>query len=344
MIGTGVRLAAALALRPVAVARRGAQVATELLRIGTDGRGAPLARGRRAVRAAADGLVDDAGLGAADTGALHGALGEVSTAVDEVLALLGIAPAFATPATSVPAAPSVPPVPPAPRVRIGADVAATPGGVVVRTPRYELIQYLPQTEVVREVPLLVVPPPTRRHYLVDLGPGRSAVEHLVRHDQQVFALSWAGPGPAGEGTADLDAYVGAVHEALAACERIARDPRVALLALGAGEAIVAEVAAAEPERVTAVTVVAEPAPGTGPDGARAWLADELPVPEPVRRGLAGPPGLAGAYRVPDPVQPWWTEHAPWLAARCGGAHDAPPQLGGRGIHTVAPAPGDYVTG
>lgn len=340
MIGPAVRLGVAMALRPLAVARRGAGAATDVLRIGVDGRGAPLGRAQRALHDAAAGLVDDAGLDPSDTGRWHDAL-------DGVFALLGeprpappAPPARPTeptpPARPAPPAPEAPPTGPA--VRIGADVAATPGGVVVRTPRYELIQYLPQTEVVRAVPLLVVPPPTHRHYLVDLGPGRSAVEHLVRHDQQVLALSWAA------GAADdLAGCLDAVREALETCRRIARDPRVALMAVGAAEALVAEVAAAQPDRVIAVTVVAPPAPGTGPDAARAWLADELPVPEPLRRALTTPrPAPADAYRVADPLTPWWTDHAAWLAARSGDAHDAPPRLGGRGIHAVAPAPGEYV--
>jgi polyhydroxyalkanoate synthase len=319
--GPAVRLGAALALRPLAVARRGAGAATDVLRIAVDGRGAPLGRAQRALHDAAAGLVDDAGLDPADAGRCRAAL-------DGVFALLG------GPRPDPPA----PPAPAPPAVRIGADVAATPGGVVARTPRYELIQYLPQTEVVRAVPLLVVPPPTHRHYLVDLGPGRSAVEHLVRHDQQVLALSWAA------GAADdLDGCLDAVREALETCRRIARDPRVALLAVGAAEALVAEVAAAQPDRVTAVTVVAPPAPGSGPDAARAWLADELPVPGPLRRALAAPrPAPADAYRVDDPLAPWRTDHAAWLSARSGDAHDAPPRLGGRGIHAVAPAPGEYV--
>ena len=334
MIGPAVRLGVALALRPLAVARRGAGAATDVQRIAVDGRGAPLGRAQRALHDAAAGLVDDAGLDPSDAGRWHEAL-------NDMFALLGESrPAPpARPAPSTPQAPPTPPTPPAgPVVRIGADVAATPGGVVVRTPRYELIQYLPQTEVVRAVPLLVVPPPTHRHYLVDLGPGRSAVEHLVRHDQQVLALSWAA------GAADdLAGCVDAVREAVETCRRIARDPRVALLAVGAAEALVAEVAAAQPDRVTAVTVVAPPAPGAGPDAARAWLADELPVPEPLRRALTAPrPAPADAYRVADPLAPWWTEHAAWLATRSGDAQDAPPRLGGRGIHAVAPAPGAYV--
>jgi polyhydroxyalkanoate synthase len=38
----------------------------------------------------------------------------------------------------------------------------------------------------------------------------------------------------------------------------------------------------------------------------------------------------------------WDDHLAWLAARTGPEHDAPPELGGRGLHALAPAPGDYV--
>jgi polyhydroxyalkanoate synthase len=45
---------------------------------------------------------------------------------------------------------------------------------------FELIQYTPQTEQVREVPLLIVPPTINKYYALDMTANRSLVEFLVR--------------------------------------------------------------------------------------------------------------------------------------------------------------------
>ena len=88
--------------------------------------------------------------------------------------------------------------------KVGEDIAATPGAVVLRTEQFELIQYAPQTKAVRSVPLLSVPPMVNRYYLVDLAPGRSLIEYLVERGQQVFAMSWRNPeGPARLGPREL---------------------------------------------------------------------------------------------------------------------------------------------
>ena len=55
----------------------------------------------------------------------------------------------------------------------GENIALTPGTVVHHSEVFELIQYAPQTETVREVPLLFAPPTFNKFYVLDLAPGRS---------------------------------------------------------------------------------------------------------------------------------------------------------------------------
>ncbi|OLT23399.1 hypothetical protein BJF78_32365 [Pseudonocardia sp. CNS-139] len=55
----------------------------------------------------------------------------------------------------------------------------------------------------------------------------------------------------------------------------------------------------------------------------------------------GPPHGWVALTATEPGS-WWEDHLTWLTERTGPAHDAPPELGGRGMHALAPAPGEYV--
>jgi polyhydroxyalkanoate synthase subunit PhaC len=380
----------------------------------------------------------------------------------------------------------------APVLEVGTHVAATPGAVVVRTPVAELIQYLPQTEEVRDVPLLVVPPIATRYYLADLAPRRSIVEHLVRGGQQVFLLSWRNPG-AEHAAWDLDTYGRAVLDALDACEHITRTSQTSLMAFSySGGAVTAMLLAhlaaiGAQERVASVTFAASVldreghggSPAADPETARAavaasarqghldgrslvtaltwlypddlgwphwvrdylcgedspasdvlfWLADTVRLPAALHRDLVavaqdnalvtpgastmlgtavdlskvdrdtyvlagaggrrptwrlcyrttalfggtsrfvlstGRPGASvvcppdeptAAFRVSDSTPAdaarwlgaarqvagsWWADHLAWLGERSGPLRDAPPELGGRGMHALAPAPGDYV--
>ncbi|MBV9944293.1 MAG: hypothetical protein JO262_19345 [Solirubrobacterales bacterium] len=110
---------------------------------------------------------------------------------------------------------------------VGENLALTPGSVVLRTEVFELIQYAPQTDQVREVPLLFAPPTINKYYILDLAPGRSMIEWLVKQGQQVFAISWRNPD-AEQGHFDLDTYVAAVLEARGAVAAITEQPAVHL--------------------------------------------------------------------------------------------------------------------
>ena len=119
------------------------------------------------------------------------------------------------------------------KFEVGRNLALTPGSVVLHTDVFELIQYQPQTEQVREVPLLFVPPTINKYYVLDLAPGRSMVEHLVAQGQQVFMLSWRNPDEA-HGHFDLDTYAQAVAQARAAVAQITGQRAVHLNAVCSG--------------------------------------------------------------------------------------------------------------
>ena len=123
---------------------------------------------------------------------------------------------------------------------VGENLALTPGSVVLRTDVFELIQYAPQTEQVREVPLLFAPPTINKYYVLDLAPDRSMVEWLVNQGQQVFMISWRNPD-AEQGHFDLDTYAQAVLEARDAVAAITRQPAVHLTGACSGGIISAGV-------------------------------------------------------------------------------------------------------
>ena len=139
-------------------------------------------------------------------------------------------------------APRIPEMVDSSAFEVGRNIAVTPGAVVLRTEVFELIQYRPQTEQVREVPLLLVPPTINKYYALDLAPGRSLAEYLVGGGQQVFVMSWRNPDARHAGWG-LDTYVQAVLDALDAVERICGTSRTAMMGVCAG-GIIASITAA----------------------------------------------------------------------------------------------------
>ncbi len=266
---SGVRWAAGLARRPGRVAGRTRDLATELARVGL-GRSelAPHEKDRRfveegwaknpllkrvlqgylAVGSTARGLVEDAELGWGDDQRMSFIVDNLVEAsapsnnpVLNPLVLKRIIDTgggnlveggrrfvrdFAT-------APRVPSMVEPDAFEVGTDLAVTPGAVVLRTDVFELIQYTPQTTKVRAVPLLIVPPTINKYYVIDLAEERSLVEHLVRNGQQVYCISWRNPDTR-HADWGLDTYGGAIIEAMDACQKIARQDRIALFALCSG--------------------------------------------------------------------------------------------------------------
>ena len=201
---------------------------------------------------------------------------------------------------------------------VGGNLAVSDGAVVLRTPVFELIQYTPRTEQVRQVPLLVVPPMINKYYIADLAPGRSMIEHYLDSGQQTFTISWRNPTSEHRGW-DLDTYVRSVLEALDAVEDITGTTSTHALGLCAGGittacAVAHLVATGQQHRIAGLTLGV-----TLLDQARAGtvgaMVDEstaqLAVAQSQRKGYLDGRALAGVFawlRPNDLIWNYWVNN------------------------------------
>lgn len=77
--------------------------------------------------------------------------------------------------------------------KIGQNIACTPGKVVYQNDLMQLIQYIPSTEKIYSLPLLMIPPWINKYYILDLQKENSLVKWLVDQGFMVFMISWVNP-------------------------------------------------------------------------------------------------------------------------------------------------------
>jgi polyhydroxyalkanoate synthase len=272
--GPAVKVAAGLARRPRGVARRAAGLTTELARAAA-GRSqlAPAGGDRRftdpawqenwllrellqaylAVGNTVDGLIDDAAVDWRTERQARLAAGNVMDALAptnfpwsnpavlrEIVNTGGanLTKGLRRLARDLSTPPRLPATVDTSRFEVGGNLAVSPGSVVLRNEVLELIHYQPQTDQVRETPLLVVPPTINKYYILDLAPGRSLIEYLVAQGQQVFAVSWRNPEQE-QGHFDLDTYARAISEARDAVAEISQAGAVHVAAACSGGIVTA---------------------------------------------------------------------------------------------------------
>lgn len=118
-------------------------------------------------------------------------------------------------------------------LKVGEDLALTPGKVVDKDLYAELLQYQPTTDRVYERPVIVIPPPIGRYYFLDLRPGRSFVEYAVSRGLQTFLLSWRNPSQ-NEAEWNIDTYAQRILDAVDSVREITGAENVNVIGFCAG--------------------------------------------------------------------------------------------------------------
>ena len=99
-------------------------------------------------------------------------------------------------------------------------VGLTPKEVLYERGTLRLYHYLPQTDEVYRVPIIIVMATTNKAFLFDLMPGQSMVEFLIQRGFDVYMIDWAEPLPEERGL-NIASYT---HDFLPTCvEKVCAD-------------------------------------------------------------------------------------------------------------------------
>ncbi|MGF6311486.1 polyhydroxyalkanoate synthase [Bradyrhizobium sp. i1.8.4] len=77
----------------------------------------------------------------------------------------------------------------------GPELGSTPKDVMYSRGTMNLYHYRPQADEVYRVPVLIVMATTNRGYILDLVPGQSFIEFLLKRGFDVYMLDWTAPKP-----------------------------------------------------------------------------------------------------------------------------------------------------
>src|SRR3984893_13607888 len=77
----------------------------------------------------------------------------------------------------------------------GPSLGSTPEAVLHGCGTMNLYHYRPVADEIYRVPILIVMATTNRGYILDLVPGQSFIEFLLKRGYDVYMLDWTAPKP-----------------------------------------------------------------------------------------------------------------------------------------------------
>lgn len=118
--------------------------------------------------------------------------------------------------------------------KIGENLATTPGKIVFQNDLIQLIQYLPTTEKVKKLPLLMIPPWINKYYIFDLKAENSFVKWALNEGLTIFIISWVNPDESHAETSLSDYVFDGLNEAIQQVREITGEEKINALGYCAG--------------------------------------------------------------------------------------------------------------
>lgn len=201
---------------------------------------------------------------------------------------------------------------------VGETVALTPGSVVYRDARMEVLHYRAQTSTVNAEPVLFVPPQINRYYVIDIQPGRSLIEYMVQHGLDVYCVVWRNPQLFIPGAAnwDFEWYIRGTLDAIQFVKQLSGSPRLDIMgACASGITLLEALSHLATQRddcinavALVVTMVDTTANADGPMG-QMMPPTLMKIAPPLLDLIGVVPGISDAigFRVAQPSQTLWPQ-------------------------------------
>jgi polyhydroxyalkanoate synthase subunit PhaC len=182
-------------------------------------------------------------------------------------------------------------------------VGTTPSDVVHEENKWKLLRYRRSTPTTFKTPILLVPSLINRHYVMDLVPGKSLAEWLVAQGHDVFCIDWGTPGDEDRFLTFDDICDRYLARALRIAAKSSSTGKTHVLGYCLGGTLAVIHAAARPERIASMALLAAPVAFKDDGPLAAWTQNKDFDPQAITNawGNAPWPLLQGAFHMLRPT-------------------------------------------